>query len=346
MLKVKIESTRTNYPVFIGYQLLDQANDIFKFYQFQDKILLLTTPKLEKHYRAYLQSCLKPYKGKIYLKTIVGTEKNRNFTTVDEIITFLIAHKFNQKSLIISFGGQALQNIAGFVASTFMTGLAFVPIPTSLPAQLEAVFTTRVSIHHPQRKAALSCEVQPTFAWVDTSFLKSLSIPQITVGVVEALRVAIISEASLFDFIEENIREIYRLDPKSIIAMVHKVCTIKAGFLSKNRTDTHLLKHLNFGKIIGNVLICHRTKWGLGYLEAFFLGPFIEAILSYRLGHLDKREYDRIEALMLKLGVKISIAKIDFEHLNELVRQSANQPDQFAFPKRIGEGLLVNRKIN
>jgi 3-dehydroquinate synthase len=346
MLEIKVDRGNRSYPVFIGYQIRAKAEEIFKLYRFKGKVLLITTPALEVLYRSYIHTCLQPYKNKIYIKLIENSYSQRNLNLVNEIIAFLIHKEFNPHSVIISFGGKNIHDIAGFTARLFSQGIAFIPIPASLYAQLASPVNSRMWLEYQNQYDAVSIEPQPVFAWLDLSFLNTLSRTHLTSGLIEAIRVGIILDEILFDFIEDNLQDLYRLDLKSILFLVHKVCSLKADILSTTQKPGKNPKLLNFGQIVGNVLTKHGKLWNISGLKARFLGPFIEAILAHRLGYLKENDYKRIEALMLRLGVQVSIAKIDFEQLKLLLSQSTDHFEQFAFPKKIGEGILVHRKIS
>ena len=345
MLKINVERSNGSYPIFIGFDLLKKAEDIFTFYKFKGKILLITTPEFEKKYRSYIRGCLKPYKGNIYIKVYADAESAKHLHTIDEIIWFLLKKKFDQHSVIISFGETALHEIAGFAANMFLNGIAHIIIPTSLEAQLKSTVAAKVRLNHQEQIHALSLEGKPTFVWNDLKFIQSDSKPALAAGLIEAIRVAIIWDEKLFEFIEKHLAEIYRCDLKSLLFIVHKVCLFKADILSKYRIRTSAAKFLYFGEVVRHILLINQRSWELSTLEATFLGPFVEAILAHQFGYLKATDYKRIEKLMLRLGLKISLSKVDFNQLSHILDHAANQYDQFAFPKKIGVGILVNRKL-
>lgn len=342
MLKIKVERQLGSYPIFIGYDLLSKAKDIFQFYKFTGKILLISTPELEAQHRRYLQDILGAYRGKVYIKYFTQPKTFLNLNTVQELLSFLVDKKFDKDSAIISFGGSSLHDIAGFTARLFLNGIAFVPIPTSLPAQLDAAIKPRVWLNHDGCFSQISNQYLPTFGWIDTCFLKKMTRECLSAGFIEAIRIATIWDSSLFEFIDENLPALYRLDVKSMLFLIHKINSIKSDILSKFRERTSAAKYLNFGKIIHTVLLRHKEKWEITSLEAAYLGPFIESVLACRMGVLPVDEYQRLEALFLRLGIKVRIGKINFDTLSQMVRQHETHYEQFAFPKKIGEGVLIN----
>jgi len=346
MLKINVERPGGNYPIFVGADLLSKATDIFNFYKFKGKILLVTSAELEKRYRGYIHACLKPYSGQVYIKTFTNPHSYQNLNTISEIISYLLKNNFNREAAIVSFGGKSVQDIGGFSAAIFRNGIAHISIPTSLRAQLQSTIVSKAWLNHHDQNNVLGVEIQPVFAWIDIKFLESLSKYDLALGVVEALRVAIIWEAALFDFIEANLSEIYRLDTKSILFLVHKVCSIKSDILSKYRARTSAAKYLNFGEVVKNVLLKNQSEWGIRPSEANFLGPFLETILANRMGYLANSDYQRIEKLFLSLGIKVAQSKINFEKLYHDLNQMNDHYDKFAFPQKIGEAILVNRRIS
>jgi len=343
MLKITVERQLGSYPVFIGYDLLSKAADIFQMYHFSGRILLISTPALEAKYRSYLQKILNSYRGRVYIKFFDQPDAVLNLNTISEVLSFLVNNQFDQNSAIISFGGNALHSIAGFAARLFLNEIAFVPITCSLLADVDAAIKPKVWLNHESVPEQLSQNYLPTFAWVDLNFLEDQPRERLSAGLIEAIRIAIIWDRALFTFIEENLPAFFRLEMKSLIYLVHKVNGIKADILSKYRERTRAAQYLNFGKIITSALLRHREKWAISLLETAYLGPLIESVLAYRLGVLPVEEFQRVEALCLHLGIKVDIGKINFDILSQIVHQSGEHPEQFAIPRLIGEGILVNR---
>lgn len=344
MLKIKVELQRGSYPIFIGYNLLSKAEEIFKFYNFNGKILLITTPDVEKIYRNYIQGCLKSYRGRVYIKSIQQPKPNRNLKTIDEILAFLLRNQFNQQAAIISFGGKSIHDIAGFSASVFHEGIAYIQIPTSLLAQLNSTVVPRFFLDFADKYSFISSEIIPSFVWSDLSLLKSLDSRNYTTGLLEAIRVGIISDETLFSFIEQNLTSLFRQDVKSLLFLVHKVCALKSELYARNQLTQGAPRILNFGKIIEFILLNCAREWKITPIEAQFLGILIESILAYRYEHLNQEDYQRIESILFKLGLNISIDKIDFDKLQGLIQGANDCAEHFTFPKRIGESVFVKRK--
>jgi 3-dehydroquinate synthase len=344
MLKITVERQLGSYPVFIGYDLLSKAADIFQMYKFSGRILLISTPALEAQHRSYLHQILGTYRGRVFAKLIPKPEAALNLNTISEVLSFLVKNEFDQNSAILSFGGNAIHAIAGFAARLFLNEIAFVPITCSLLADVDAAIKPKVWLIHDDSPDRVSQYYLPTFAWVDLNFLEGQPKERLTAGLIEAIRIAIIWDRSLFEFIEQNLAAFYGLEMKSLLFLVHRVNAIKADILSKFRERTSAAKYLNFGKIITSVLLRHQENWEISPLEAAYLGPFIESVLACRMGVFPANEYQRVEALWLRMGIKVGIGKINFDILNQTVRQGGDHFEQFAFPSRIGEGILVNRK--
>lgn len=344
MLKIKVELQRGSYPIFIGYNLLSKAEEIFKFYDFNGKILLITTPDIEKSYRSYIQGCLKFYRGRVYIKSITKPKQNRNLKNIDEILAFLLRNQFNQQSAIISFGGKAIHDIAGFAASVFHEGIAYVQIPTSLLAQLNSTVVPRFFLDFAHKYSFISSEIIPSFVWSDLSLIKSLNIKDYKVGLLEAIRVGIIGDETLFSFIEHNLINLFRQDIKSLLFLVHKVCALKSELYSRNQPSQGIPRILNFGKTIERILLNSTREWNINPIEAQFLGILIESILANRYDILNQEDYQRIETILFKLSLDISIDKIDFDKLHRYIQETNDCPEHFTFPKRIGESVFMKRK--
>jgi 3-dehydroquinate synthase len=176
------------------------------------------------------------------------------------------------------------------------------------------------------------------------SLLKSLNTKSYTAGLLEAIRVGIISDETLFAFIEQNLTGLFRQDVKALLFLVHKVCALKSELNSRNQLSQGTPRVLNFGKTVERILLNSTREWNINPIEAQFLGILIESILANRYDYLNQEDYQRIETILFKLGLDISIDKIDFDKLHGFIQEANDCPEHFTFPKRIGESVFIKRK--
>ncbi|WP_448822013.1 3-dehydroquinate synthase, partial [Cetobacterium sp.] len=227
-MKNLVMKTSTNsYDIFIGQNTIDKLNDFTKNY---DKILLLTNKTIDEIYNQKISSNLP--KKKTYTYKIEDGEIYKNIDTAMKIFSFLIENNFSRNSLIICVGGGVICDLGGFIASTFMRGLDFLQVPTSLLAQVDASIGGKVAINHSLGKNLIGCFKQPIGVIIDINFLNTLPMYQFKSGMGEVIKHSISAkDKSYFNFLIESHRDILRLKPDVLIEMIYESCKIKKEFI-------------------------------------------------------------------------------------------------------------------
>ena len=233
MKNLVMKTSINSYDIFIGQNTIDRLNDFTENY---DKILLLTNKTIGELYSQKILSNLP--KKKTYVYKIEDGEIYKNMETSMEIFSFLIENNFSRNSLIICVGGGVVCDLGGFIASTFMRGLDFLQVPTSLLAQVDASIGGKVAINHSLGKNLIGSFKQPIGVIIDINFLKTLPLCQFKSGMGEVIKHSIIAkDKSYFNFLIESHRDILKLKPEVLIEMIYESCKIKKEFVDKDELE-------------------------------------------------------------------------------------------------------------
>ncbi|MEG1098481.1 MAG: 3-dehydroquinate synthase [Cetobacterium sp.] len=299
MKNLNINTSINSYDIIIG------QNSIFKLNYFTssyDKILFLTNETIGKIYQQEILDILP--KNKTFTYKINDGENFKNVDTAMDIISFLIKHNFSRKSLIICVGGGVVCDLGGFVASTFMRGIDFLQVPTSLLAQVDASIGGKVAINHPLGKNLIGSFKQPIGVIVDINFLKTLPVEEFKSGMGEIIKHAIIlKNSNYFNFLKKHYKEILNLEPTLLIEMIFESCKIKKQFVENDEFEKGERAFLNLGHTYAHALETLFNYENIPHGKAVSKGIIFELYLSKILGFVNDNYIYKISELFEMYGI-------------------------------------------
>jgi len=275
--------------------LLDVSlDDLSKLIQVEKAIIITDT----NIYRLYGE------KVSSYRVVLVNPgEKNKNLVTVREIYEKLLGFECDRSNVIIGIGGGVVCDIAGFVASTYLRGLPFVFVPTTLLAQVDAAIGGKNGVNFLGYKNLIGTINQPGFVLYDFTLLNSLSKEELKNGFAEAIKHGLIGNISLFSFMEEHYPSILCLESHAIERVIYDSLKLKTAIVSLDEKETGERRILNFGHTIGHAL---EKSLAISHGEAVSLGMVVEARLSELRGYIDSTDMERILRILDVYGLPVS----------------------------------------
>ena len=237
------------------------------------------------------------------LITVPAGETAKSLKTVEACYNQLAAQRLERKSFIVVLGGGVVGDLAGFVAATYLRGLPFVQVPTTLLAQVDSSVGGKVGFNLKAGKNLVGAFYQPRLVLCDLRTLVSLPMREFRSGLAEVIKYGIIYDARLFQQLEREMPDLLRYDPSTLAAVVARCCEIKAEVVQQDETESGLRAILNFGHTIGHALeaISHYGKYLHG--EAIAIGQVAAARLSAETLGLPEPEVDRIEQIFQRAGL-------------------------------------------
>ena len=238
---------------------------------------------------------------------IPAGETAKSLKTVEACYNQLAAHRLERKSFVVALGGGVVGDLAGFVAATYLRGVAFVQVPTTLLAQVDSSVGGKVGVNLKAGKNLVGAFYQPRLVLCDLDTLASLPMREYRAGLAEVIKYGIIYDARLFQRLERDLPRLLRRDPRTLTAVVARCCEIKADVVRQDETESGVRAILNFGHTIGHALetISHYRRYLHG--EAIAIGQVAAARLSARLIGLPAREVGRIESLFQRAGLPTQV---------------------------------------
>ena len=241
------------------------------------------------------------------LITVPAGEKSKRVAVVEKCYDQLAAHRLERKSFIVALGGGVVGDLAGFVAATYLRGIPFLQVPTSLLAQVDSSVGGKTGVNLKAGKNLVGAFYQPRLVLCDLDALKTLPKREYVSGLAEVIKYGIIYDAALFGQIEKNISKLLRRDAATLRRVVARCCEIKAEVVGQDETEGGLRAILNFGHTIGHAI---ENSSGYGkYLhgEAIAIGQVAAAKLSQQILGLPTGDVAQIEKLFVQAGLPVKI---------------------------------------
>lgn len=343
---MKTETIRVNlgersYDIIIGSTILARIGDTLKSFSLSPKIAIVSNPTVYPLYGNAVSESLTHAGFEVLTITIPDGEEYKTLMWVEHIYNVLLKAKLDRSSGLIALGGGVIGDITGFVASTYMRGISYIQVPTTLLAQVDSSVGGKTGVNHILGKNMIGTFWQPRLVWIDVETLKTLPKREFLAGIAEVIKHGVIWDETLFDFLEAERDKILTLDRDSLIHVVKRSCEIKAEVVSTDERESGLRAILNFGHTIGHALETATEYQRYFHGETVAIGMVLEARLSSMLNFIDNDKVLRIKSLISSYGLPSEVPEdIDREHilsLMELDKKAIAGQLRFILPERIGK---------
>lgn len=345
MIKLKIETNTATYPVCIDTDFKG-ITKLLKSKSNSNTVAIITDKNVDKYYFNELNEILTNSDFKVLKYAIEPGEQSKNIEVVKDIYSFLIENKFDRNSRIIALGGGVTGDIAGFVASTFLRGVDFIQIPTSLLAQVDSSVGGKVGIDFNGMKNIIGAFYHPKFVYINVNTLKTLPEREIKSGLAEVVKHGMIKDSELFEYVEHNVDKIYN-SHEDIMKHITKInCIIKGSIVNEDEKENGIRAILNFGHTIGHA-IESVYEFKLSHGECVSLGMIgaIRIAKEYKL--VDEIFENKIVDSFKKFKLPTGLTTLDTDKVMEMImydKKIKNNDIYFILPKSIGEVVKIKVK--
>ncbi|MCX7914425.1 MAG: 3-dehydroquinate synthase [Thermodesulfovibrionales bacterium] len=338
---VKVLLGNRSYNIFIGCGILSEIGSELLRFNFSQRIVIISNPKVFSLYGSIVVDSLKKVNFEVSSLIIPDGESYKDYFWSYHILSELLSRGLDRNSCLIALGGGVIGDITGFVASVYMRGINFVQIPTTLLSQVDSSVGGKTGVNHPLGKNMIGTFYQPRLVWIDVDTLKTLPMREFLCGMAETIKYGIIWDEDLFKTIEAERLNILGLSQSHIGDVIKRACEIKAHIVSMDEREAGLRSILNFGHTIGHAIETETSYSRFLHGEAVAIGMSLEASLSERMGILDKVSVLRIKSLINSYGLSTELPPdMDLEHLIkhiEIDKKRENGEIKIIIPERIGK---------
>lgn len=297
-----------SYDVVISRGLLNALPAHLSTLGVFENYVIITDSKVRRLYGGLLAKRLKARGLKVTLLSFFAGEKSKSQKTKTYLEERMLKNHCNRNTLVIALGGGVVGDMAGFVAATFMRGVPYVQVPTTILGMVDASLGGKTGIDTPQGKNLIGAFWQPKKVFVDLSLLSNLPLKQMLNGYYEIVKVGITSNRALFARAEKNLEGVKKGNLKALEHLIIEGLKIKAGIVQRDEREADDRMILNFGHTIGHALE-HLSGYKILHGFGVALGIVAEAKISVMEGLLRHEDYDRIAALVRKTGIDVSLLK-------------------------------------
>lgn len=319
--QVRIELGDRSYPILIGEGLIGQFAGMADLpLPKAHAALVVTNDTVGPLYADALVRALQPRYAQVGQVSLPDGEEFKNWQTLNRIFDALLERGSDRKTVLYALGGGVVGDITGFAAASYMRGVPFVQVPTTLLAQVDSSVGGKTAINHPLGKNMIGAFYQPQLVVCDLSTLATLPPRELSAGLAEVIKYGPIADMGFLDWIEANLPALMARDPQALAHAVKRSCEIKAWVVGQDERESGLRAILNFGHTFG-----HAIEAGLGYGqwlhgEAVGCGMVMALHLSMALGLVDAAFVERCTRLIEAAGLPIVGPKLGADRYIELMR--------------------------
>jgi 3-dehydroquinate synthase len=307
MKQLRVELGERSYPIYIGLGILQNIASFFDDNGIGRKspLLIVTDEHVGKLYLEQVRSLLVQGGYTVAVHTVPAGETSKSLAMLEQIVGTALQAGLDRKSTVIALGGGVVGDLAGFVAASYMRGVRFVQIPTTILAHDSSV-GGKVAVNHPLAKNIIGAFHQPEMVLYDMETLMSLPIRDVRSGLSEVIKHGLIWDDAFVDWIDRNAEKLLGLDSEALAYALYEGCKVKAAVVSKDEKENDLRAILNLGHTIGHALEAVAKYGDLLHGEAISIGMVGAAMLSVRLGY-PEHILPATERLLRKFGLPVRI---------------------------------------
>ncbi len=313
-MKVKVELGADSYEICIGEKILDGVAKFIAESDFTQKALIVTDSNVEKFLNTLTDS-LKSNGIDFDVVTIPAGETSKSLQVAEKIYTRAIEFRMDRKSPIIAFGGGVVGDLAGFIAATYLRGVPFIQVPTTLLSQVDSSVGGKTAVNHELGKNLIGAFYQPKAVFIDVDTLKTLPDREIKSGLAEVVKYGVISDEKFFEYLEQNAEKILARDVEVLKQIIKRCCEIKAEVVSEDEKESGLRRILNFGHTIGHSVETVASYGKYSHGEAVAIGMVGASLISFAMGKILFNDVARLKDLLDALGIVTDCKGCDAEEI-------------------------------
>lgn len=330
------------YDIVYEHDFGRLAEELSAFDIENKKLCIITDSKVKGLYADDVEAALKDKCKGIFVYAFQNGEQSKNLDTVKGIYEFLIQNKFDRKDMLLALGGGVTGDITGFAAATYLRGIDFVQIPTTLLAQSDSSVGGKTGVDFNQYKNMVGAFYMPRLIYMNIATLKTLDDRQYYSGMAEILKHGLIKSSGFYEWIIDNMYEIHERRLETLEEMLFESCKIKKLVVEKDPTEKGDRALLNFGHTIGHAIEKYKN-FELSHGECVALGSVAAAYISWKRDMLTKDEYYEIRDMFVPFNLPISIENIDPEEVMRLTlsdKKMEGDNIKFILLKKVGKAVI------
>ncbi len=295
---LNVSLAHRSYPICIGEGILADIGSSLTDISFPHQVAVVSNPTVADLYAPAIEQSLRQAGFDPRLILVPDGEDYKNIDTLQTIYDRLIEHRFDRGCGLLALGGGVIGDMAGFAAATFLRGIPYVQVPTTLLSQVDSSVGGKTAVNHPSGKNLIGAFYQPQLVVIDVDTLTTLEAREVSAGIAEVVKYGVIRDADFFTWLETNRHLLQRRDPDSLVYAIKKSCQIKADIVEVDERESSIRAYLNFGHTFGHAIenLAGYGQWKHG--EAVAVGMVVASKIARFKNLCSGQDVERIEVLL------------------------------------------------
>ena len=346
MAELTVGLEERSYPIFIEKGCLAKVGADLKKRQVGNRYCVIADDRVAELYGKALMESLSVAGLTAEILTFPHGESHKNLETVASLASGLARLGFDRKDAVIAFGGGVSGDIAGFLASSYMRGIPFVQIPTTLLAQVDSSVGGKTGVDIPEGKNLVGAFYQPKAVYIDINVLHTLPAEELLGGLSEVIKYGVIRDSDFFTSLRENRHQIIALDDECITKVIYTCCKIKAEVVSEDEREGGVRRILNYGHTIGHA-VEGASDYTIIHGLAVSIGMVAAARLAVLNNLLDKDTSDEISSILQEYNMPIEVpVELDRTTIKKYLltdKKTVGGVVFFVLPNSIGDTVVTDK---
>lgn len=341
MYTLEVELPDKKYPILIERHLLKRIHEYLQPYA-SKKVVIITDQNVYSVVRNDIIYAIEKSKLNVHFVVVEPGEQSKSFNTLQKVYAELLDFEMTKSDLLIALGGGVIGDLTGFAAATYLRGISFIQIPTSLIAQVDSSIGGKTAVNLPQGKNLVGSFYHPDAVYIDPELLNSLEPRYLADGMAEVIKYGCIRDTELFS-------KLTHMETSALMEhmeeIIYKCCNIKRMIVEEDEKDTHTRMLLNFGHTIGHAIekLFDFSKYTHG--EGVAIGMYHMTKKSEEIGLTNNGTADKIKDLLIKYNLPYSLPDINQKLLAEAIapdKKSRGNKLNLIVLKGIGNSFIHN----
>lgn len=335
-----------SYPIHIEYGCLGKVGEDLAGRRLANRYCIIADSNVAGIYGERLLDSLRQSKITAELITFPAGEASKNLKTFAFLCSALARKGFDRKDGIIALGGGVSGDLAGFVAASYMRGLPFVQIPTTLLSQVDSSVGGKTGVDIAEGKNLVGAFYQPAAVYIDTAVLETLEKEELLGGIAEVIKYGVIRDSAFFRYLREKRGEALALNTEVIEKIIYTSCAIKAQVVAEDERESDIRRVLNYGHTIGHAVEA-ASDFSIIHGKAVAIGMVAAARIAEVMGILSAEDKDEIAGLLQEYGLPTAVPlRLDRNMMKKYLqtdKKIVSGKVAYILPVRIGEVIITDK---
>ncbi len=329
MKTISVKTEGGHYQILIGHGIIGQLGRKCKGLKLGRQVVIVADESVGKLYAESISKVLVSEGFEVTTVISLGGENNKNLDGLEPIYGHLISSGVDRTGWILALGGGIIGDMAGFVAASYLRGIRYIHVPTTIVAQVDSSIGGKTGVNHSLGKNLIGAFYQPQLVFMDTDLLRSLPQGEIKAGLAEVVKHALIRDPELFEFLEIEIENVIKMQitPSQLDWLIERNAKIKVEIVSTDERESGLRAILNYGHTIGHAIEATTNYKKYRHGEAVILGALAVAHISASRGLMSARERLRHDSLWERLGIPKGLKDVDSREIFLRTRNDKKRVD-------------------